>query len=129
MPIKIIFMIKFKNIDDRTFMKFLKRLEQSKQKNIIFDFCVVPDIVGGGNESLELSLSFIDTLRKNHSQQKFYLAVQDGMNYQDVEKYIHLFDAMFSLQVWCNCCFNYLTIISLGSQTNPGSQPNIPSDR
>lgn len=41
------------------------------------DFCVLPDIVGGGERSLELSLTWAPRVRSAHWQ--WYLAVQDGL--------------------------------------------------
>lgn len=56
------------------------------------DFGVVPDIVGGGFESLTFSISHLDTMWWGVPS---YLAVQDGMTLQDVEPVLHLFQGIF----------------------------------
>lgn len=45
------------------------------------DFVVLPDIVGGGNDSLELSVSWLPKLR---GIRKLLLPLQDGMSAHDV---------------------------------------------
>lgn len=77
------------------FSKFLKRLNVAKYNNFFFDFCVVPDIVAGGNESLVFSNSYIDNLNKQYFGQKFYLVVQDGMSESEVLKSISKYSGIF----------------------------------
>ena len=50
------------------------------------DFVVIPDIVGGGIDSLRYSLSWLPRLRRLPGPQ--LLAVQDGMTPEDVRPYI-----------------------------------------
>lgn len=77
------------------FSKFFKRLAMAKEAKFVFDFCVVPDIVAGGSNSLELSNSHILNLRLQHPKQKFYLVVQDGMNEQEVSRHIKMYHGIF----------------------------------
>ncbi|WP_457679206.1 hypothetical protein [Thermovibrio sp.] len=46
---------------------------------------VIPDIVGGGQKSLELSLNWLDR-ELRHIPFNWYLAVQDGMNVEEVKE-------------------------------------------
>lgn len=55
------------------------------------DFVVVPDIVAGGMESLDFSLSWVQRL-EGHT---IYLAVQDGMPEGEVQKVARIFDGIF----------------------------------
>ena len=50
-------------------------------------FVVVPDIVGGGLDSLQLSLSWLPRL--DHVAQRRLIAVQDGMVPNDVRQYLN----------------------------------------
>ena len=50
-------------------------------------FVVVPDIVGGGLDSLQLSLSWLPRLK--HVAQRRLIAVQDGMAPDDVRPYLN----------------------------------------
>lgn len=50
------------------------------------DWIVIPDIVAGGIRSLEFSLSWMDKLRGLPA--RLLLAVQDGMNPDDVREYL-----------------------------------------
>ena len=77
------------------FSKFFRRLEIAKNNGVVFDFCVVPDIVAGGRESLNLSNSYISKLHEENPRQSFYLVVQDGMIVKDVQPYIHKYDGIF----------------------------------
>lgn len=56
------------------------------------DFCVVPDLVGQGFESLKFSLGHVDTMWWHTAN---YLAVQDGMHVVDVEPVLQYFDGLF----------------------------------
>ena len=53
---------------------------------------VVPDIVAGGQRSLDFSLGWV--MRLPHSW-PWYLAVQDGMETNNVEDSLHLFSGIF----------------------------------
>ena len=53
---------------------------------------VCPDIVGGGLESLDFSLGWLDRLPDHFP---WYLAVQDGLAPADVEPHIHQFAGLF----------------------------------
>jgi len=50
-------------------------------------FVVVPDIVGGGLDSLQLSLSWLPRL--DHVAQRRLIAVQDGMVPNDIRQYLN----------------------------------------
>tara|TARA_R110000824_G_scaffold379364_1_gene571319 strand:+ start:1034 stop:1648 length:615 start_codon:yes stop_codon:yes gene_type:complete len=63
--------------------KFEKLLDWSASCPIRPDWCVLPDIVGGGLKSLDFSLTWVDTVSK-YSKLNL-LAVQDGMTPADVE--------------------------------------------
>ena len=77
------------------FSKFIKRLDMANDSGLVFDFCVTPDIVAGGIESLKLSNSYIKNLKQQYPKQYFYLVVQDGMNEKDVLRHIHKYDGIF----------------------------------
>lgn len=57
------------------------------------DLLVVPDIVAGGERSLEFSLDWLETLRDVSAPR--YLAVQDGMAEASVQDVLELFDGLF----------------------------------
>lgn len=57
------------------------------------DFLVVPDIVAGGAESLAFSLAWLDRLPRGWT--RLYLAVQDGMEREEVEAVLDRFDGIF----------------------------------
>lgn len=61
------------------------------------DFVVVPDIVGEGLKSLKRSVDWMKFLEENFPHNKYYLAVQDGMNFKHIENLIklRLFDGLF----------------------------------
>jgi len=61
------------------------------------DFVVVPDKVTMGDNSLRYSEAWMPYLNKNFPYFKYYLAVQDGMNLDDVERKIRhrMFDGLF----------------------------------
>ena len=56
------------------------------------DFLVVPDLVGGGVESLALSVMWVPRLE---GVAPLYLAVQDGMDWGSVEPVLEKFDGVF----------------------------------
>ena len=56
------------------------------------DFLVVPDLVAGGMDSLEFSLSWVKELQ---GVAPLYLAVQDGMGAYSVAPHIAQFDGVF----------------------------------
>lgn len=60
------------------------------------DFVIIPDKVAGGLESLAFSLSWIPRLRSMMPNFiPLALAVQDGMEPQDIEPYLGQFDILF----------------------------------
>jgi len=65
-----------------------KLLKHEKQP----DFSVIPDIVAGGIDSLEYSLSWLSKLPKGG---RYYLAVQDGMKPQDLEGHLDGISGLF----------------------------------
>ena len=69
--------------DSDRFYKLMDRYSE-------YDFVVVPDIVAGGMESLEYSLSFVDSIKRPR-----YLAVQDGMFSQGIREHLSKFDGIF----------------------------------
>lgn len=64
--------------DETRFYRYVQRIENT---NITPAFVVIPDIVAGGKESLDLSVSHIQKLP---STWKKYLPVQDGMKECDL---------------------------------------------
>ena len=75
--------------------RFLKTVyEKVPKSDMKPDFIVVPDIVGGGKESLGFSLHWYNRLR-GLSKYNWYLAVQDGMEIDEVEKVIDKFGGIF----------------------------------
>lgn len=74
-------------------VKFLKRLDVAMEQPDNACVCAVaPDIVEGGLESLDFSLSWRERLP---DKLPWYLAVQDGMKTSDVEPHISKFDGIF----------------------------------
>lgn len=61
------------------------------------DFVVVPDIVGKGLQSLVRSSEWIGYLAEAFPHHKYYLALQDGMNFKHIENMLKsgLFDGVF----------------------------------
>jgi len=50
------------------------------------DFVVIPDIIGGGAKSLDFSMRWMDFIKGSRVENfTYYLAIQDGMKYEDVE--------------------------------------------
>jgi hypothetical protein len=73
---------------------FLRRLERAQQTSLKPYLAVCPDIVAGGLRSLDFSVLWrVST--KLPSAWPWYLAVQDGMAYEAVEKASYLFDGIF----------------------------------
>lgn len=62
-------------------------LNKVVQKRMYPDFIVVPDIIGGGLESLSYSVTFVEKLKEYDFPK--YLVVQDGMKIEDVEPYLN----------------------------------------
>lgn len=58
-------------------LAFLRLLAEVNKKNIKYDFIVIPDIVAGGEASLEFSILWYKRLA---GWKRLYLAVQDGMD-------------------------------------------------
>ena len=71
---------------------FEKRLEQALMVNSDPYLAVTPDIVANGCESLEFSLEW---RRRLPNSWPWYLAVQDGMEIDEVEDCLHLFEGIF----------------------------------
>ena len=71
--------------------KFLVRLNRAMKIGWPPYMAVLPDIVGGGDKSLELSLSWVGKL----PPWKWYLAVQDGMCVAKVIDALPLVDGIF----------------------------------
>lgn len=61
---------------------FMKLLEKSYQVGIKPDFIALPDILGGGNYSLDFSMKYIDRFR---GCPNLALVVQDGMEPKDLK--------------------------------------------
>jgi len=71
--------------------KFLTRLNRAMGIGWPPYMAILPDIVGGGDRSLEVSLSWVGKL----PDWPWYLAVQDGMTVAKVIDSIHLVDGIF----------------------------------
>lgn len=71
--------------------EYRKRLQIALGVGIPY-LAVVPDIVGGGTDSLYFSMNWLKTLPRNWP---WYLAVQDGMNTKDVQPFIKWFKGIF----------------------------------
>jgi len=79
------------DFDEPNFIKMIySKLPKAKTRP---DFIIVPDMVGKGSESLEFSLKWITRL--SELDYNWYLAVQDGMQPEDVEPIIDKFDGIF----------------------------------
>jgi len=75
--------------------KFLKTIyEKLPRSKMVPDFIVVPDKVGAGLDSLTFSLAWHSKL-KYMKEYNWYLAVQDGMSIENVEKELYNFDGIF----------------------------------
>jgi hypothetical protein len=71
--------------DGASFWRVLERWGRVWQSSQRPDFAVLPDIVGGGLDSLALSVRWLPYVRQYAPPM---LAVQDGMEPEDVEEYI-----------------------------------------
>lgn len=67
-------------LDESAFMRAVDKVGQKA------DWVVVPDIVAGGQRSLDYSLAWLDRLRGLPTQ--LLIAVQDGMSMDDVRSYL-----------------------------------------
>ncbi len=75
--------------------RYLARLERAQRAAHIDPyFAVCPDIVAQGQASLDFSLEW-RTGRLRHIDWPWYLAVQDGMEPDDVRPHLHLFAGLF----------------------------------
>lgn len=75
--------------------KFIETIyEKLPKSEMTPDFIVVPDKVGAGLESLEFSLEWNKKL-KDLKKYNWYLAVQDGMDSDNVKNVINKFDGIF----------------------------------
>ena len=70
---------------------YRKRLEEAKLACCEPYICVAPDIPASGY-SLEWTIDWMSELPRDWP---WYLALQDGMLYRDVEKVLHLFSGLF----------------------------------
>lgn len=76
------------------------------------DFIITPDRVAKGNKSLRFSVAWAKWIRKKHPEVRQYLAVQDGMEPEDLLPYLWMFDGIFvggsldwkyqTAQMWVN---------------------------
>jgi len=66
---------------------FFNKLDGLIEDRMFPDFIVVPDIIGGGVDSLKYSVEFYSRLDKYPFAK--YLVVQDGMKKEDVEPYLN----------------------------------------
>lgn len=60
--------------------RFMRLLENCWNKGVTADFIVAPDIVAGGMDSMDFSLSWVDRLRPA----RLALAVQDGIKFESI---------------------------------------------
>lgn len=67
------------------FMRHLEKALNNAEKYHYPYLAVLPDIVGGGLKSLELSISYLE---KDLPDFNWYLALQDGMKIEDIETVI-----------------------------------------
>jgi hypothetical protein len=72
--------------------EFLRRLDASQTVTSDPYLAVVPDIVAGGERSLDFSLSWLSRLPR---EWPWYLAVQDGMATEQVGDVLHMFSGIF----------------------------------
>ena len=96
--------LKSKPFDDERYLNYVER----RMNQPAPQFAVVPDIVADGLRSLEFSINWLNRIPR---EWKWYLALQDGMSYQDVEDCIDLFDGLFvggtlrfkgEVKIWVN---------------------------
>jgi hypothetical protein len=72
--------------------KFMKMVDKIHDSEVTPDFVVLPDRVGAGSLSLDLSLSWIDKLPADWPKA---LASQDGMTHQELESAMEYVDVWF----------------------------------
>jgi len=72
--------------------KFLDSFDKIEMSGLYPDFIVVPDIVAGGYDSLDFSLSWLNQIPGGY---KCYLAVQNGMEPNIIQEYCSLFEGLF----------------------------------
>ena len=75
-----------KPMDDTIDFSTLKKGESQKYRLPCPDFVVCPDLPAKGNQSLMFSQQWMDYLEKRFPNFDYYLAVQDGMDIELVEK-------------------------------------------
>lgn len=78
-----------KPFDEKAFLDTLNKLERCCSRP---DFIVCPDIVAAGKKSLDFSLKWLERIPADYP---VYLAVQDGMEPEDLEEVVSLFDGVF----------------------------------
>jgi hypothetical protein len=76
----------FQNGQSFNELAYLEKLDELIKKKLYPQFIVVPDIIGGGLESLTYSINFMKKLE--HIPFPKYLVVQDGMTTKDVEPFL-----------------------------------------
>lgn len=59
---------------------FIKNLSKCRELGLKPDFAVIPDIVAGGQASVERSADWMRVLRREYPDIPLYFAVQDGMD-------------------------------------------------
>jgi len=82
----------YKNGKEFDVNEFKNWLDAAYEKLPIPYFAVAPDIVAGGNKSLELSMSWIDKLPKDWP---WYLAIQDNMDSANIIEALSSFKGIF----------------------------------
>ena len=80
-----------KEFDEERYLRVLERAVEITEETHPPYLSVLPDIVGGGRKSLDLSLSWLcrlETLlgRELLARMNWYLAVQDGMSVEEIEE-------------------------------------------
>jgi len=78
-----------KAFDDIAFLNTFDKIDHSVSDP---DFIIVPDIVTAGYTSLDFSLKWLTRIPDKYN---CYLAVQDGMETDVINKHISLFDGLF----------------------------------
>jgi len=101
--------------------RFLNNVKKCVERNKTPDFIIVPDIVAGGYDSLKFSLNWLKKLPKRF---KYYLAVQDGMEIDEVEKHLDKFSGIFiggtmkwkkqTAKDWINLAHKYIMPCHIG---------------
>ena len=73
-----------KTFDSDRYKRSLERAVRIAEEYHPPYLAVLPDVVGGGSKSLELSLNWLER-ELRHIPFNWYLAVQDGMNLEEIE--------------------------------------------